>query len=632
MDNTNRPSPDNDENKDKISDDEIIEKIRQELAIRQKRNKDNHKEFDSDSSLSFLYTENLASSRYKSPLLSLYPTFSPNNNGEYDVSDLLHYHQEEFVKNAYTAVLGREADPVGFDIFLKRLNRGMSKMEILGRMRYSPEGKKKGIKIRGLLPPLTAQMIYKIPVIGYLCRLGISMLRLPRALKDRIDFEHTSMYRNKIIQSQLNQNFDAIDNELVRLSGALAGQAKNLDKLIENFIFSKQKFNEKVNDLAESVNQILHVHDDRINRIEELTRNGLKERDNRISLFETNLNMELDRYTDLMDGLKESVTTMDIQFDNRINVLGESVNKWVETLKTIESKRTEKEELLQLAELKAGKNETHQIQDEIKGIKKIIHDHKLNILDQHRRLKLFLEEARKRLPKPFISKQIKEMVKEEDHLLDAMYVSLEDRFRGTREDIKILLKEYLPYIKDCKAGTTAVPILDIGCGRGEWLELCKQEGFKASGVDINNVMIAQCSAIDLDVLQTDAIHFLKDQNTNKFGAITGFHFIEHIKDAERIIFFDEVFRVLKPGGVVIFETPNPENLIVGAYSFYIDPTHIRPLVPETMQFILQQRGFVKVQIKRLHKNKAYYHNKSDEEFKNRWFFSEMDYAVIGYKK
>jgi len=51
-----------------------------------------------------------------------------------------------------------------------------------------------------------------------------------------------------------------------------------------------------------------------------------------------------------------------------------------------------------------------------------------------------------------------------------------------------------------------------------------------------------------------------------------------------------------------------------------------------MQFILQQRGFVKVQIKRLHKNKAYYHNKSDEEFKNRWFFSEMDYAVIGYKK
>jgi O-antigen chain-terminating methyltransferase len=341
---------------------------------------------------------------------------------------------------------------------------------------------------------------------------------------------------------------------------------------------------------------------------------------------------ELNRYNGLIDGLNESVIAMDAQSATRINELNESVNQWGKALKLIESKKAEKEELMQLAEQKAGKDETHQIQDEIKEILKHIHDHKLNILDQHRRLKMLLEEARKHLPKPISRKQIKEMVKEEDHLLDAMYVSFEERFRGTREDIKILFKEYLPDVKGCKAGATNAPILDIGCGRGEWLELCKEEGLKASGVDINNVMIALCSELELDATQTDAIQYLKDQKSNKFGAITGFHFIEHINLSERITFFDETLRVLKPGGIAIFETPNPENLIVGAFSFYIDPTHIKPLVPETMKFILEQRGFVNVDIKRLHKNRAYYQEKTENEFKNKWFFSEMDYALVGYKK
>ncbi|MBT8490483.1 MAG: methyltransferase domain-containing protein [Deltaproteobacteria bacterium] len=614
MDNSNRASSDNNDNKSIISVDEIVNKIRQELAIRQDRNIDSHNKIDSDSLLSFPFTENLAFSHFKSKILSLYPTFSPKKNGVYHVSDLLPYHQEEFVKSAYIALLGREADPVGLNIFLNRLERGMSKIEILGRMRYSPEGRKKGVQIRGLLAPLTAQMIYKIPVLGYLCRFGVSLLRLPKTLRDRIDFEHSLLYQNKILQRQLNQNFKAKDSEFIKLSEVITEQGQNLNMLNVNFNTMIKKYNEKIDDFTGYVNQTM------------------RERDDRITLFESNLNKELDRYNGLIDGLNESVNAMDAHSATRINELNERAKKWGEALKLIESKKAEKEELLHLAEQKAGKDETHQIQDEIKEILKHIHDHKLNILDQHRRLKLFLEEARKQFPKSISRQKIKKMIKEEDHLLDAMYVSFEDRFRGTREDIKTLMKEYLPYIKGCKAGTANAPILDIGCGRGEWLEICGEEGLKATGVDINNVMIAQCSELGLDVTQTDAIQFLKDQESKKFGAITGFHFIEHIELSERITFFDETLRVLKPGGVALFETPNPENLTVGAFSFYIDPTHKKPLVPETMQFILEQRGFVNVEIKRLHKNKEYNNKKSDQKFKNKWFFSEMDYALIGYKK
>ena len=95
--------------------------------------------------------------------------------------------------------------------------------------------------------------------------------------------------------------------------------------------------------------------------------------------------------------------------------------------------------------------------------------------------------------------------------------------------------------------------------------------------------------------------------------------------------FDEALRVIKPGGMVIFETPNPENILVGAHYFYSDPTHVNPLVPETMAFILEQRGFNKIEIKRLHKYSDYHEFNVDNEFIEKNFNNEMDYAVIGYK-
>ncbi|MHB8232729.1 MAG: methyltransferase domain-containing protein [bacterium] len=261
-----------------------------------------------------------------------------------------------------------------------------------------------------------------------------------------------------------------------------------------------------------------------------------------------------------------------------------------------------------------------------------IKDHKLNIVDMQRRLMLLLEEARKRLPEKFSVQQIENLLKEEDHIFDAMYATFEDKFRGTREDIKNRQKVYLPFVLEASGKTAAAPIIDIGCGRGEWLELLKENGFDAKGIDLNKVMIDTCSGLNLSVIQSDAIDYLRSLPANSLCAVTGFHIIEHLPFKTLIALFDESFRVLKPGGIAIFETPNPENLMVGACTFYTDPSHIKPLVPVTMQFIAEDRGFSDVAIKRLYKYSDYFSPAKESDFITANFYNEMDYSVIGYKK
>ena len=277
---------------------------------------------------------------------------------------------------------------------------------------------------------------------------------------------------------------------------------------------------------------------------------------------------------------------------------------------------------------------TSATEQELQEIKRQIHDQKHNILDQHRRLAILLEEARKRLPEPFSQKQLSKMVEEEDHLLDAFYVSFEDQFRGTRADIKERATIYLPVIDMAKAGSETAPILDIGCGRGEWLELLKENELHAQGVDVNHVMVSQCEALGLEVINGDAIDYLRTIKSNSLGAVTGMHIIEHIPFKRLIALFDEVLRVLKPGGVAIFETPNPENLIVGACNFYYDPTHLSPLPPEPMRFVMEARGFGSIEIVRLHPNSDAMIKEGSQQVQiaiNQIMFGPQDYALVAYK-
>jgi len=268
-------------------------------------------------------------------------------------------------------------------------------------------------------------------------------------------------------------------------------------------------------------------------------------------------------------------------------------------------------------------------------LKAQMHDLKRNLVDQERRLGLLLDEARKRLPKPIATRQIKAMLAEDEHRLDAIYASLEDCFRGTREDIKQRQRIYLPIVLEAKVGTKAEPIIDLGCGRGEWLELLRHEGLTARGVDINRIFLEGCRELDLDVVEQDAVTYLQSVKSNSVGAITAFQFIEHIPIKTLIGLLDESLRVLKPGGLVILETPNPANVLVGSCFFHMDPTHHKPLPLPLCKFLLEARGFVDLVGLDLNPFESTLQIPEGagkfNEIVNQYLFGPRDFAVIGRK-
>lgn len=318
---------------------------------------------------------------------------------------------------------------------------------------------------------------------------------------------------------------------------------------------------------------------------------------------------DIDQYLDVMDlrlqGIDDSLNTINGSVNNSITDIEEKLNNFKTHIQAMDERHIRNDNYL-----------------------------KNDLIQQKRIIALFLEEARQRLPEPLNQQQVQTFINEGQHLLDAFYVAFEDQFRGSREQIGNRLKVYLPLIEEAKIGTPNSPILDVGCGRGEWLELLRESGYTAKGIDINRVMQEQCQARKLDVLESDVIAYLQSLPDDSLGAVTGFHIIEHLEFPVLIKLLEEVVRVLKPEGIAIFETPNPKNLVVGACNFYSDPTHRNPVFPETIQFCLGFKGLSNVQLMYLNPVEDSPFDKPDIEsltLKN-WFFGSRDYAVIGYKK
>ena len=220
-----------------------------------------------------------------------------------------------------------------------------------------------------------------------------------------------------------------------------------------------------------------------------------------------------------------------------------------------------------------------------------------------------------------------------DERFDAFYMSFEDRFRGSRNEIKERISFYLPYVWESNAGTADRPILDLGCGRGEWLELLRDIGARARGVDINSAMLALCRHRRLDVVQADALEYLRSLPDKSQSAVTGFHIIEHLAFDTLMDVFTEALRVVEPSGFVIFESPNCKNLIVGACNFNIDPTHRNPVFPDTAKFMLDMVGFQRVELEYLTPiaKTPFDGNGGDQPVLKDLLYGPQDFAVIGYK-
>jgi len=210
------------------------------------------------------------------------------------------------------------------------------------------------------------------------------------------------------------------------------------------------------------------------------------------------------------------------------------------------------------------------------------------------------------------------------------YRAFEDQHRGSRELIKSRLRVYLPFVESIKALYADAKAIDLGCGRGEWLALLQEAGVAAQGVDVDDGMLSACREAGLTVATGEAVAYLKMLPDESQAIVSGFHIAEHIPFAELQILVQEALRVLKPAGLLILETPNPENIAVGTANFYLDPTHQSPLPPPLLAFLPAYYGFNRTKILRLQEPSELVSSKQPS-LADVFNGASPDYAIVAQK-
>jgi SAM-dependent methyltransferase len=485
--------------------------------------------------------------------LTLQPDFYPSPANEYHADDLLKYHGETFVRNAYRAILKREPDAEGMAQNLASLAEGkFNKIDVLASLRYSDEGQGAGVNILGLAWPMTVRRIERIPVIGYLLQVAIGLARLPTMLTHQRQAEFYALAR----QDQTVHYVNRINDKTLEVANEFSALASTMENNMRGQQQALESLHAEINSALSSLQN-------------ELAATGATLRD-----------VEA-RADALASQLSETAATLDTSIADQKS----AQTHWQEEFQTLTATR-------------------EQLRDELGS--------------QQRRLEELYDLA-----------QIQTGLNEEG--LDELYAAFEDQFRGEREEIKNRLRVYLPVLE--RANVTQ-DLLDIGCGRGEWLELLRETGRQGLGIDHNPVFITRCQRLDLNVVQRDAIAYLSDLPAASLNAITSFHLVEHLPFKLLMQMLDEMVRVLRPGSPLILETPNPENFMVGSHTFYTDPTHRNPIPSATLQFLLESRGLTNIEVMRMRPWEEAKIAGDDELTKrfNEYFYGAPDYGIIGWKK
>jgi 2-polyprenyl-3-methyl-5-hydroxy-6-metoxy-1,4-benzoquinol methylase len=273
---------------------------------------------------------------------------------------------------------------------------------------------------------------------------------------------------------------------------------------------------------------------------------------------------------------------------------------------------------------------------ELQGLKLDLEKRIDNLIDRLQSVKMNVVQTDKRLTEmrnaPLARSSHKPSLTAEPDpgALDELYCSLEDTLRGTPDEIKEQVKVYLPVLEN--AGITS-DILDVGCGRGELLQVLRDAGLSARGIDQSRIQIERCQSLSLDVLEAEALTHLRSLPSDSLSAVIALHFAEHLRFETLVNFVDETARTLKPGGLMILETPNPENLLVGSCNFYLDPTHKHPIPIATMELLVQARGFMHQETMRLHPVSSVKIDVKDQltSHLNHYLYGPMNYAVVARK-
>lgn len=182
---------------------------------------------------------------------------------------------------------------------------------------------------------------------------------------------------------------------------------------------------------------------------------------------------------------------------------------------------------------------------------------------------------------------------------EAVYPAFEARFRGSEDEIRGRLAA--AYLDDVREASTGAGVLDVGSGRGEWLEVLRAAGIGARGVDAHPPFVAAAQERGLSVAGGDGVGWLRAQPPGSADVVTAFHVVEHLAVDEVLALLGAAAQVLRPGGLLVIETPNPRNLVTGACNFHLDPTHRVPLPPALTEFLVGAAGLRVTAVRELHR-------------------------------
>ncbi len=211
------------------------------------------------------------------------------------------------------------------------------------------------------------------------------------------------------------------------------------------------------------------------------------------------------------------------------------------------------------------------------------------------------------------------------------YWHFADRFGGAEEGVRELFRQFVPTFRGGRR------VLDLGAGRGTFLELMREAGIGAYGVDLDPRLVELCAKKGLEALAADGLTHLRGLPGASIDGVFAAHFAEHVEPGYLLDVLRECRRALAPGAPAVFVTPNARTLSVGAYLFWTDPSHRRPVPPELFRYYLEVAGFVKVEIRtyspiptRLDESAGDERSRANFAALNQTLFGDRDCALIGY--
>lgn len=572
--------------------------------------------------------------RFESEAVAMMPRlqleFLPPSR-EYRLQDLLSFDEERFIDNSFRAILQREPDKDGRDYYLRKLRTGeMSKIGILSELRWSPEGLRAGIHVDGLLIRRYLDQLDRIAMVGPIFRWLKGFLKL-----------HTLASTYQLARSGQALGFRAIDEsnaqadeiralilrESREASDSLGMAVQRLEAmngaLVQEGMEARTQWSE-LSSVSHRQGQLLHeLQEDIAVRAASHTRE--------LAAIQV-------EHRRVLEAMGSAHATVQSRHEEALRELRAQHATIAKELKDMEASFR-----ASLSTFDARFEEVEGVGEALASMSKEL-GHRLTSAssDFERRLSAMSRDLGQigADALPFFQAQAERKAEAglRREKLTPLYSRFENRFRGSEEEISQRMSSYLDVISGTIAGGFEAPVLDLGSGRGEWLHLLRHQGLHARGVDLNPEFVRRCNSQGLSVAEMDVLEALRSTETSSIGAVTSMHLIEHLPFDRVIELLDESLRILKPGGLLILETPNPENIEVASHWFYMDPTHRNPIPPTLLQWVLEDRGFQNVSIRResefRHFSPPELMDESDKgaEQVNRMlagYLAAPDYAVVG---